>query len=274
MNTKKLFMLLAALLLGSVSAMAQSGNNSPLVGDVNGDSKVDVADITAVIKIIKNTQEHYFYLGTIEPTAENYKIIPGATTSYTSFDETVGTTVSVDAGQMLYMLCPAEWVKGKTVTLEDNSGETLNFSEDIDYTTISGYAIYKTQVLNDAKDVTLKGSAQPTTYYWYVGQSNPAEMTTISPIVTDTTSPGWRLTGNSLTATYNYDSSANPITGASKAEWYFALPENSGLGVFDAQNTNYAIGNPISTVTFNTVKYNIWKTGSTRSFNAYYIKNK
>ena len=158
MNTKKLFMLLAAVLLGSVSAFAQSGNNSPLVGDVNGDSKVDVADITAVIKIIKNTQEHYFYLGTIEPTAENYKIIPGATTSYTSFDETVGTTVSVDAGQMLYMLCPAEWVKGKTVTLEDNSGETLNFSEDIDYTTISGYAIYKTQVLNDAKDVTLKGT--------------------------------------------------------------------------------------------------------------------
>ena len=180
MNTKKLFMLLAAVLLGSVSAFAQSGNNSPLVGDVNGDSKVDVADITAVIKIIKNTQEHYFYLGTIEPTAENYKIIPGATTSYTSFDETVGTTVSVDAGQMLYMLCPAEWVKGKTVTLEDNSGETLNFSEDIDYTTISGYAIYKTQVLNDAKDVTLKGLA--VTYYWYVGTTavNPSNYKSVA----------------------------------------------------------------------------------------------
>ena len=160
------------MLLVSVSAFAQSGNNEPLKGDVNEDGTVDVADIAAVIAIIKNN------------------------------------------------------------------------------------------------------AAPQTTYYWYVGQKDPSTMTSISPIVTDTSSPGWRLTGNSLTATYNYDSSANPITGASKAEWYFALPENSGLGVFDAQNTNYAIGNPVSMVTFNTVKYNIWKTGSTRSFNAYYIKNK
>ena len=157
----KLFFFMAAMLL-SVGAFAQS-NETPLKGDVNEDGVVDVADITAVIGIIKNVQEHYFYLGTIKPTAENYKIIPGATTSYTSFDEAVGTTVSVDAGQTLYMLCPAEWVKwvkGKNVTLEDNSGETLNFSEEIDYTTVSGYAIYKTQVLTDAKDVTLKGSAR------------------------------------------------------------------------------------------------------------------
>ena len=152
----KLFFFMAAMLLVSVSAYAQS-NETPLKGDVNEDGVVDVADITAVIGIIKNVQEHYFYLGTIKPTAENYKIIPGATTSYTSFDEAVGTTVSVDAGQTLYMLCPAEWVKGKNVTLEDNSGETLNFSEEIDYTTVSGCAIYKTQVLTDAKDVTLKG---------------------------------------------------------------------------------------------------------------------
>ena len=199
MNTKKLFMLLAAVLLGSVSAFAQSGNNSPLVGDVNGDSKVDVADITAVIKIIKNTQEHYFYLGTIEPTAENYKIIPGATTSYTSFDETVGTTVSVDAGQMLYMLCPAEWVKGKTVTLEDNSGETLNFSEDIDYTTISGYAIYKTQVLNDAKDVTLKGE---TTYY-YCGQNSGDNYITDSNYTSIATQSAFTTKAVSMT-TNNY----------------------------------------------------------------------
>lgn len=113
-------------------------------------------------------------------------------------------------------------------------------------------------------------------YYWYVGQENPANMTSISPIVTDNTSEGWRLTGNSLNATYNYDTVINPITGSSKAVWYFALPENTGLGVFDAQNTNYAV-NPISSVTIptsNGVKYNIYQTGATRSFNAYYIKNK
>ncbi len=35
-------------------------------------------------------------------------------------------------------------------------------------------------------------------YYWYVGQENPAEMTSISPIVTDNSSPGWRLIGTSV----------------------------------------------------------------------------
>ena len=226
MNTKKFFMLLAAVLLGSVSAMAQSGNNSPLVGDVNGDIKVDVADITAVIKIIKNTQEHYFYLGTIEPTAENYKIIPGATTSYTSFDEAVGTTVSVDAGQTLYMLCPAEWVKGKTVTLEDNSGETLNFSEEIDYTTISGYAIYKTQVLTDAKDVTLK-VAKP--LYWYVG-TNPITTSstpgsgTVSAMDASTTL-GW----HNITGTPTQIQVGSTPRQSSNVTWYIAIPNSLGI---------------------------------------------
>jgi hypothetical protein len=50
----RFFMLLAAVLLGSASVFAQSGNNEPSTGDVNGDGIVDVADITAVIKIIKD----------------------------------------------------------------------------------------------------------------------------------------------------------------------------------------------------------------------------
>ena len=67
MNTKKLFLLLAAVLLSSVSAFAQSGNNEPLKGDVNGDEVVDVADIVAIIDIIKNNGEpqvtYYWYVG-------------------------------------------------------------------------------------------------------------------------------------------------------------------------------------------------------------------
>ena len=52
MNTKKFFMLLAAVLLGSASAFAQNGNNEPMQGDVNTDGTVDVADIVGVIKIL------------------------------------------------------------------------------------------------------------------------------------------------------------------------------------------------------------------------------
>ena len=70
----KFFFLLATMLLGSVSAMAKSGNNEPLKGDVNGDGTVDVADIAAIIEIMKNgggTGEqttYYWYVGTIPPT--------------------------------------------------------------------------------------------------------------------------------------------------------------------------------------------------------------
>ena len=50
----KFFMLLAAMLLGITSAFAQNENNELLLGDVNGDGVVDGADITAVIKIMKD----------------------------------------------------------------------------------------------------------------------------------------------------------------------------------------------------------------------------
>ena len=49
---KKLF-LMASMLLISVCMFAQD-NNNPLKGDVNGDGTVDVADITAIIKIMKD----------------------------------------------------------------------------------------------------------------------------------------------------------------------------------------------------------------------------
>ena len=71
----KFFFLLAAMLLSSVSAMAQSGNNEPMKGDVNGDGTVDVADIAAIIEIMKNgggTGEqttYYWYVGKSIPTS-------------------------------------------------------------------------------------------------------------------------------------------------------------------------------------------------------------
>jgi len=69
----KFFFLLAALLL-NVCAFAQSENTTPLKGDVNNDGTVDVADINAVIEIMKNgggtgeETKYYWYVGTTVPT--------------------------------------------------------------------------------------------------------------------------------------------------------------------------------------------------------------
>ena len=170
MKTKKFLMLMAAMLLSCTSAFAQNGNNTPVKGDVNEDGTVDVADIVAVIDIMKNgggtATVGYFYLGTTKPTAANYKTLPGVVTSYASIDDAIGTKASVAAGQTIYMLCPAAWVKGKKVTLEDKSGNIVDFLDEKDETTVSDYVIYKTQAWSGANDVTLK---QEQVYYWYVG---------------------------------------------------------------------------------------------------------
>ena len=78
-NGKKLF-LITAMLLAGVCAFAQSNNNEPLKGDVNGDGKVDVADIVAIIEIMKNggtsgETASYYYVGTTKPTSS--MTIPG-----------------------------------------------------------------------------------------------------------------------------------------------------------------------------------------------------
>ena len=65
---QKLLMMLAALMLMGTSAMAQS---ETLKGDVNGDGVVDVADIAAVIQIMKDNGDietrYYWYVGTENP---------------------------------------------------------------------------------------------------------------------------------------------------------------------------------------------------------------
>ena len=75
---KKILSLLAAFfMLFGTSAMAQV--DSTLEGDVNGDGVVDIADITAVIAIIKQNAEanptYYWYAGWTEPTEANIATI-------------------------------------------------------------------------------------------------------------------------------------------------------------------------------------------------------
>ena len=90
------------------------------------------------------------------------------------------------------------------------------------------------------KIMTDKGSIEKK-YYWYVGQENPANMTSISPIVTDNTSLGWRLIGTTIpTYTANnvlWDGQVNEIVfdNYNDVTAYLALPNNTiklrdGLG--------------------------------------------
>lgn len=162
---KRILFFMATLLL-SVGTFAQNVNsNTRVYGDVNGDGVVNINDVVAVVNIILTPE--YFYLGTTQPTANNYKSLLGVETSYTSIENAVGTVVPIAAGETLYMMCPVSWMDGKGVELEDISGNTINFMEEKDVSTISGYVIYKTQVLNDVTELTLK--IREIKYYFSIG---------------------------------------------------------------------------------------------------------
>ena len=101
MKKKKLF-LIAAMLLTNMCMFAQSNNNEPLKGDVNEDGKVDVADIVAIIEIMKNgggtsgETAYYYYAGWTLPTtsnvetiiAEQYPAESGSSTQHTAGKKT------------------------------------------------------------------------------------------------------------------------------------------------------------------------------------------
>ena len=118
------------------------------------------------------------------------------------------------------------------------------------------------------------GVAEKTKYYWYVGQENPANMTSISPVVSDNTSPGWRLIGTSI-PTYSasnklFDDSNNRISLGGRVEWYVAIPTKSSAIVRDGlgnDGTQVAICIKQSNVTINGVEYKVFKSdGTERSF--------
>ena len=242
-------MLMVAMLLSCASAFAQSGNNTPAKGDVNEDGTVDVADIVAVIDIMKNgggtATVGYFYLGTTKPTAVNYRTLQGVVTSYTSFDAAVGATASVAAGQSLYLLCPAAWMKGKTPALEDKDGNSISFLEEKDEVTISDYVIYKTQVWDAPNDVVLKTEEQ---LYWYVGFEDQSSVDT-NNIKTSETEIGWH---NFTTGTTSLH--VGEVSNATKVYWFVLVPADSGLvNVRDAGEV--LAGYTKSTITINNTSY-------------------
>ena len=139
MKTRIMTMLTALLL--SVSAFAQSGE-TPLKGDVNEDGKVDVADINAIIKIMKDaggTAEapiYYWYVGTstTPPTADNY------TTILTQVDENDNPYTFTNTNVRHYMYIVVREDKSVT-SIKDGQFDT-GYGE-YNNITIPGHKVYR-----------------------------------------------------------------------------------------------------------------------------------
>ena len=136
---QKLFMLLAVILLGSASAFAQSGSDTPIKGDVNGDGVVDIADIAAVIDIIKNGQNqptYYWYVGTTKPTSLSQASI------VTSYPAEQTYTNNSGAKSHIFVLTNSD----KNVTFINPELNAPVDQNEVDTTTIPGYKIFETAV--------------------------------------------------------------------------------------------------------------------------------
>ena len=140
MKTKKLF-LMAAMLLMSVCAFAQS-NSEPLKGDVNGDGKVDVADIVAILKIMKEASgttsetKCYLYVGTTKPTSLSQATI------VESYPAELTYTNNSGAKAKIYVLTNSD----KIVTFIEPTTQAIGDQNSVDTTTIPGYKIFETAV--------------------------------------------------------------------------------------------------------------------------------
>ena len=103
-------------------------------------------------------------------------------------------------------------------------------------------------------------------YYWYIGATNPTTMTAITPIVSDNSSPGWRLIGSSLpsyTASNRlWDGATNNISFGGRTEYYLALPSNT-LQLYNSGGDNEMEGyTSLGTKVINGITYYIQKCTS------------
>ena len=139
--------------------------------------------------------------------------------------------------------------------------------------------------VEDIADITaviaiIKQNAEANpTYYWYVGQTNPTEMTTITSTVG---AQGWRLISEPSKVSQSnpiFDTafkSTDVVTGTGFANWYIALPVDKSYKIYDSDYADQvAVGNfekQSATVLFNGINYTVYKGVATpRKFDGYII---
>ncbi|MBR4127913.1 MAG: hypothetical protein IKT92_00365 [Bacteroidaceae bacterium] len=150
---KKILSLLAAFfMLFGTSAMAQV--DSTLEGDVNGDGVVDIADITAVIAIIKQNAEanptYYWYVGkenpaSIDTSKEGWTELGTDLTSITKIQ--IDTSNNPDYNYPNWFVLIPTSLGFKPYNADGSKDESALWTSST--STINGYTLWS---LNDAID--------------------------------------------------------------------------------------------------------------------------
>ena len=266
---QKFLVLLAVVLLSCASAFAQSGNNNPLKGDVNEDGQVDVADIAAVIDIMKNgggttDGKLYFYVGTEKPTSLSQATIVNSYPAEQTYTNNSGKKSHI------FVLTNSD----KAVTFINPELDAPVSQVDVDKTTISGYNIYETAVGTANNQSIIIRITDAPVYYYYAGWTLPT-VDNVNEIINEeypaeSGSTVMHKAGKKTTSKSEMSYTDNTLYNANAKVAYYVLvpptqtivdPEDNSsvLSVFTSQGT-ITVGNLTHTV----YKYN----GTSRNINA------
>ena len=245
MKTKKLF-LMAAMLLMSMCMFAQ--NNTPLKGDVNEDGTVDVADLVAVMQIMKDAggavgeKMYYWYAGVnggSAVTEANFTDV-ASKIAESQIPETGFVTAS---GQYVYIVMP------ETQYLSDLMDANGN-AVDYDCTDAYGYHIYKTQNKYSGK---LNYGIAERIYYWYVGPTTPTSVD-INNIKTSPSEIGWHIIEGTPTSIH-----IGQVVNDTQVNWVILIPTRFGITRVSSGGIDITSVYTVSTITIDGEVYRRWE---------------
>lgn len=209
MKTKITILLTALLMLVGISVNAQVKNQTPkraetttpIKGDVNEDGVVDIADINAVIEIMKNgggtsgETKYYWYVGQEPPTStsNNPNIVTGAVPGWHEIGTSIGTytfasplynseanpiTSNPSKNSNWYVAFPSTSSLGVYDSADRNEVTNGNWTTEQPII-VAGitYNVYKSVGTYRNFNVWwIHTEESQTKYYWYVGTTKPTSL--------------------------------------------------------------------------------------------------
>jgi len=177
MKTKKLLLIAAMLLLG-VGSFAHS-NETQYRGDVKEDGVVDVADINAIIAVMRNREgigeetKKYLYIGPTQPTEDNYQSLATEVTSYNDRYEYTQPTRS-----RIYVLVADDL----SVSIQGASTGGHIGTQEVTSVNIPGHKVYITGAISTNAKVYLDLGDIWKHYYFGTTQPTVDNIETLTPL--------------------------------------------------------------------------------------------
>ena len=241
-----------------------TGANDSAIFKVNIDptvSKTYTAVITATNREATRTMDMTRTVNGLTPSAYQWGIYKNETTTMgrpsISSDGLDATFTSSEYGIQI-TIKNYKTEQATVICQENNTGSDIEFYVRCRTTYQDPSIVNNTTTDDNMVKCVIKAQAQQTADYWYAGQDHPSENSTI---VTDNSSPGWRLTGTTLDADYEFITTDNNIKDnpTRREPWYIALPVNTQYHLYDDVDAvveeDYASDD---TIEFNGITYKVY----------------